>query len=64
MPIEFCEGSLTRLKLTALIGSRTSDEGNQTGGLEQTSYVVFSRWGSFQSGRTKWHVYPFGIRCR
>ena len=38
--------------------------------LPQTHMTVLApagalfRTGSFQTGRTKWHVYPFGMRAR
>jgi hypothetical protein len=34
------------------------------GNLRVKGYEAAWRRGSFQFGRTKWQVYPFGIRCR
>jgi Bacterial low temperature requirement A protein (LtrA) len=46
--------------VSAILPTQRPDSGQA---VVLTPFAVF-RTGTFQSGRTKWHVYPFGMRSR
>ena len=62
--------SLARMKCTAADADVTAllalirSEHLSALGSKRTPAHALSRTGSFHPGRTKWHVYPFGIRSR